>query len=389
MDTIVSGFELSGRLTLPPFKSQVIRLLILNALVGIKPCSVLDHGVVYCDDIVSAAKAVEQAFCDAADPDEPIFVGASAALIRMLAPIMLFKAGSARFACEASLMRRDMSELIKGLGCAVTHDHSHNIITFSGGRLNGEYYTVHAERSSQFASGMLIASAVNGFRVRIVSPVSVPYIELTLECLKRFGCEFKKHSNGYLWPIGRLHACERSAFMPDSSYAANFIAAGFIRGVQKRIVFEGCNADMELEEAVISELLVKNKVDVSNCPDLFPLLAVCALNKSENTFIVGTGRLRDKESDRVASVSALVSSLGGRMEEYSDSVVIHGCGGKLRGGTVDGFGDHRIVMAASIASLMCSEPVLIKGAEAVSKSAPGFFDDFRSLGGEAYEYDRN
>ena len=82
----------------------------------------------------------------------------------------------------------------------------------------------------------------------------------------------------------------------------------------------------------------------------------------------------------------MINSIGGLMIAVGDAALIRGCGGRLRGGVVDSFGDHRIVMAAAIASLMCEGGVIVRGAECVRKSAPGFIDDFRRLGGTADEY---
>lgn len=82
-----------------------------------------------------------------------------------------------------------------------------------------------------------------------------------------------------------------------------------------------------------------------------------------------------------------IRSLGGSAECGENNIIIHGTG-SLRGGTVDSFHDHRIVMAAAIASLICSNPVVIRGFEAVNKSAPQFFNDFQALGGTVIEYVR-
>lgn len=82
-----------------------------------------------------------------------------------------------------------------------------------------------------------------------------------------------------------------------------------------------------------------------------------------------------------------IRSLGGSAECGENNIIIHGTG-TLRGGTVDSFHDHRIVMAAAIASLICSNPVVIRGFEAVNKSAPQFFNDFQALGGTVVEYVR-
>jgi 3-phosphoshikimate 1-carboxyvinyltransferase len=87
-----------------------------------------------------------------------------------------------------------------------------------------------------------------------------------------------------------------------------------------------------------------------------------------------------KESDRLTAVCRMLGVLGGQAEEGADYLTVHGVP-TLRGGTVDGCGDHRIVMAAAIAATACTEPVTISGAEAVAKSYPDFFDVYRALGG--------
>ncbi len=97
------------------------------------------------------------------------------------------------------------------------------------------------------------------------------------------------------------------------------------------------------------------------------------------TEIYNAARLRIKESDRLATVSALLRSLGGTVAEYPDRLVIQG--GGLHSGTVDGANDHRIVMAAAVAGMFSDGPVTVTGVEAVGKSYPDFFADYQKLGG--------
>ena len=97
--------------------------------------------------------------------------------------------------------------------------------------------------------------------------------------------------------------------------------------------------------------------------------------------ISGASRLRLKESDRLAAVSDALNSLGASVAVTDDGLHIRGASG-LRGGKVDGRADHRIVMTAAIASATCDKTVEITDAEAVSKSYPSFWDDFRQLGGK-------
>jgi len=121
-------------------------------------------------------------------------------------------------------------------------------------------------------------------------------------------------------------------------------------------------------------------LDISGCPDLLPPLAVMAAVRQGTTHFVNAARLRIKESDRLATVSAMLTALGGHTDELPDALIVHG-GKPLVGDTVDGANDHRIVMAAAIAATVCQRPVTILGAEAVKKSYPDFWDEYQRLGG--------
>ena len=120
---------------------------------------------------------------------------------------------------------------------------------------------------------------------------------------------------------------------------------------------------------------------MSGCPDLLPPLAVMAAVRKGTTRFVNAARLRLKESDRLATVCRMLKALGGACAEEADSLTVYGVPG-LPGGVVDGANDHRIVMSAAVAATRCQEPVVIRGAEAVKKSYPGFWRDYEGLGGE-------
>ena len=125
-------------------------------------------------------------------------------------------------------------------------------------------------------------------------------------------------------------------------------------------------------------------IDAGNIPDLVPpLAAVAAASPGESRF-VNAGRLRLKESDRLQSVCAMLKALGAEAEEKPEELIIRGKQ-TLRGGVVDSFRDHRIAMSAAVAALACREPVTILGAEAVEKSYPAFWQDYRRLGGRIRE----
>ena len=116
-------------------------------------------------------------------------------------------------------------------------------------------------------------------------------------------------------------------------------------------------------------------------PDLLPILAVCAAFAEGTSHFTNAERLRIKESDRLSAVAELLHAIGGQADELPDGLTV--CGGQITGGTVDAQNDHRLVMAAAVAALRCTEPVTILGAEAVNKSYPSFFADYCHLGGIA------
>ena len=102
------------------------------------------------------------------------------------------------------------------------------------------------------------------------------------------------------------------------------------------------------------------------------------------THIVGAERLRFKESDRLRAVTEILSGLGADITEEPAGLMIRGTK-TLSGGEADSFGDHRIVMMAAAAACIAEQDIIIRGAEAVNKSYPGFFEDYRKLGGEVRE----
>ena len=120
-------------------------------------------------------------------------------------------------------------------------------------------------------------------------------------------------------------------------------------------------------------------VDARDIPDLVPVVAAVAAAVPGTSRITGAARLRLKESDRLATTARALNALGGQVEETEDGLLIHGKA-QLDGGRVDAAGDHRIAMAAAVASGACTGPVVIAGGQAVEKSYPTFWRSLRLLG---------
>ena len=131
--------------------------------------------------------------------------------------------------------------------------------------------------------------------------------------------------------------------------------------------------------ALLPRLLAENcTVSAADIPDLIPILSIVAAARHGATF-TQIERLRLKESDRVDAIISMLTALGGKAEATENTLTVYPA--KLSGGTVDGYNDHRIVMSAAIASTVCEAPVTILGADAVNKSYPHFWAEFRRLGG--------
>ena len=110
-------------------------------------------------------------------------------------------------------------------------------------------------------------------------------------------------------------------------------------------------------------------------------MAVAAATAEVSTHIYNAGMLRIKESDRLAAMYDCRSKVGADISEEPEGLIIKVVP-KLKGGTVDGYNDHRIVMAMAVASIVSENPIIIEGAQAINKSYPGFFDDIKHMGVE-------
>ena len=121
------------------------------------------------------------------------------------------------------------------------------------------------------------------------------------------------------------------------------------------------------------------EADLSDCPDLFPIVCTLCASAEGRSRLTGLSRLRLKESDRIAAMAEGLTRMGAKIRCDLDSVTI--TGGPLRGAEIDPWGDHRIAMSLAVLALNAGGETTIRNAECVSKSYPGFWDDLKSIGG--------
>ena len=284
--------------------------------------------------------------------------------------------------------------------CLCAADFEVGALTVSGKLTPGEY-AIEANVSSQFITGLLFALSLLPYPSTLLLKgeiESAPYINMTLETLTKFKASPIAVGGGRLLGVpGYLAQPLRTPgniyTEGDYSGAAFLLAAGAIG--KEPVTVTGLSVPSAQGDMAILELLDKFgakidfdeqnraftvspaplhgiQIDAKQIPDLVPILAVVAAAATGDTEITGAARLRLKESDRISTTAAMLRALGGEVEEKEDGLLIHG-GKPLAGGLVDGAKDHRIVMSAAVASLLCEGKVTVMGAQAADKSFPTFF----------------
>ncbi len=316
-------------------------------------------------------------------PMPELFCGESGSTLRFLLPVAAALGVSCAFTGAGRLPERPNAPLTEALNAhGVRADRDRLPIRLCG-RLRGGEYEIAGDISSQYITGLLFALPLCGedSALRLTTPLaSASYVDITLDVLARFGIRIDRAPEGWAVPGGQRYASPGEVCAEgDWSAAAFWLAANRLGG---EVACEGLREDSAQGDRAIGGLLgqLGGEIDATDTPDLVPALAVAAAVHPGTTRITGAARLRLKESDRLSAVAQMLRALGGRAEETADGLMIEGVA-RLKGGEVDGQNDHRIVMAAAIAATVAAGPVRITGAEAVEKSYPAFFDDFRRLGG--------
>lgn len=252
------------------------------------------------------------------------------------------------------------------------------------GNLESGTYELRGDVSSQFITGLIFALVYLGgdSTIRIRPPFeSRPYIHLTIAALNSFGAkvEFENEFTIRIQP-SCMHSFS-GKIEGDYSNAA-FLAAFNHIGSDVRIgnlneeSLQGDRVFKEYFEQISEGTPV---LDISDCPDLGPVLIALASLKNGAVFI-GTDRLKAKESDRGMGMQEELKKLGGGVVFGDNKIFVPKQELKYRSIPINGHNDHRIVMAMSV--ILSKTGGVLEGAEAVRKSYPGFFDDIKQLGAE-------
>lgn len=414
MDMRITPGTLSGKIKVPPSKSMAHRLTICAALAGgtsrispIEPTKDMQATIAAAKSLGASVSGdgaiISVRGINEIPPRAEIDCGESGSTLRFFVPVAAALGVSASFRGHGRLPQRPMAELSGALaGHGVTVGKKSGEILSVSGKLEPGLFEIGGDVSSQYVTGLLLALPLLSAdsEIALTSPLqSRGYVDMTVRALKEFGVTVKETANGWHVPGNQAYDPRNCMVEGDYSNAAFWLCSAVLDGEIEAFGLDlrSAQGDMRILELVkqfgadlsikTSSVIVRKSnckaisLDISQIPDLMPILAVTAAFANGTTEIYNAARLRLKESDRLATVAAGLKALGAGVIEYPEKLVIIGQERLRGGGAVDSAGDHRIAMSMSIAAAYCQKPSVILGADCVDKSYPGFYEDFAMLGG--------
>ncbi len=423
MKVTLSPSKLNGTVSAPPSKSCMHRALICAAAAD-RPTKIITNS--YSEDTKATIECLKSLGAEIEYTKDGVTVypiqkqdgecvlncRESGSTLRFMLPFAAALGSKCTFVGAERLGQRPLLPLCEVLnknGVSTSYGESF-LPCKTEGQLSGNVFEIPGNISSQFITGLLLALGLTGGgEIKATTPIkSGPYIDITINIMKKFGVTVEKIENGYIVPEGqRFTSPEIFEIEGDWSNGAFWLVAGAI-GSENGITctslcedtFQGDSRVLEILSEMgaditcsKNEITVKKSklkaitVDCADIPDIVPILCVAAVATEGTTVFENIQRLRDKESDRVKTTVDMIKNLGGEIDFDENNIYV--TGSALADGEITSANDHRIAMSGAIASLICYGDVTIDIAEAVCKSYPDFYKKFTMLGGKCSElYDR-
>lgn len=390
MDITIYPQKLRGSIAAIPSKSQAHRLLICAAFAD-QPTTLLCpdtnrdmEATADClrslgAEIVRTEGSYQVTPCKEIPTTATLPCCESGSTLRFILPVVGALGVDATLTMEGRLPQRPLSPLweeMERMGCSLSRP-TEKAIRCQGKLRSGDYF-IDGGISSQFITGLMLALSLleEESHLHITGEIqSAPYIDMTREAMALFSVTGDSFGNRKFTSPGEL------TVEGDWSNGAFFLAA---KALGSDLTVTNLNEHSRQGDRTVFELLPQLQatcptISAADIPDLVPILSVVAAANHGAVF-TNIQRLRLKESDRVASVIAMLENLGGSAKATEDILTVFPA--TFTGGTVDSCNDHRIAMAAAIAATVCTQPVTVLGAEAVKKSYPQFWAEYRRLGGK-------
>lgn len=415
-DVKFSPFVPNGTVNVPPSKSDVHRAIICAAMAnGVSRIS----PVALSNDIKATVGCIKALGADAVLENNVLTVdgtnmyknktalldcGESGSTLRFFIPIAAVGNINATFVGKGKLPQRPIGIFTEALPKAGTVCKTEGGLPLEiKGQLKSGIFKIPGNVSSQFITGLLLALPIleGDSEIVLTSPLeSVGYIAMTIRTMKQFGVNIQATEKGWHIKGGQSYKTCDYTTDGDWSQAAFFMVLGAVSG---KVTVKGVAKDSTQGDKKCAEILARfgakvtqldNEVtvekgelkaitiDASQIPDLVPVLSVCAAFAEGTTKIINAERLRIKECDRLKATAELLNNLGGKVKELSDGLEITGVS-SLKGGNVNGYNDHRIVMSAAVCAARSDEDITATFAMSINKSYPDFYIDYNSIGGKA------
>jgi 3-phosphoshikimate 1-carboxyvinyltransferase len=412
MNVTIHPGRIHGVVKAPASKSLTQRAIAAGLLGG---GSTVVRNPSYCNDSLAAIGIAQMLGADIstfpdhiemkeglrAVSDVTLNCGESGLALRMFAPLASTIASSVVMTGEGSLAGRPVkmiSDALPQFGVQVKTTDGHLPVTMTGKLLPGKA-VIDGSSGSQLLTGLLMALPVleSDSEIKVINLKSKPYIDLTIGLLGKFGIRVINEEYSFFRIPGRQsYKPQEYDVEGDWSGAAFLLVAGAIAGEVTVINLDSHSA--QADRAVMDALQQANaritvqgnsvtasksdlrafEFDATDCPDLFPPLAVLAAYCRGVSRIRGAGRLATKESDRSKAITDVLHALKINVFTEDDVMVIEG--GDVSGTNVSSHNDHRIAMMAAVAALGGRGEVTITGAEAVNKSFTEFFGTMKQIG---------
>lgn len=412
-DIVFRGGRAEGKVSPPPSKSHTHRAIIMSALsegrcevssplISFDTRATMD-AVRAMGAVVTEREGSVTVECESIHaPDRTIDVMNSGTTMRLMTGISSLFSEKVVLTGDSSIQKRPMGPLLDSLSAAGVECSS------NGGKppvevrgpITGSELVIDGGVSSQFVSSLIMSSPLTGrpTDVRITGHlVSKPYIDITTSMMGKFGVEVTEEGNVF-------HA-EPQHYMPtDYRVPADFSSSAFplvAGGIAGRVTARGmdmsdpqgdrkiidvlkeagCDVEVSGDEVTCSNTgrLEGAEIDMGDIPDLFPVVAVLLSTAKGRSRLYGAPHLRFKESDRIALTENMLRALGADIRGTEDGCVIEGVE-RLHGGRIEHNGDHRMMMAAAVASLVSDGPVSMENDACWNVSYPGFPEQMRSIG---------
>ena len=414
---IIKADKLVGEVSPPPSKSILHRYIIASSLA--KGISKIEN-ISYSDDIVATIEAMKKLGAKIEEKDDCLLIDGtktfdkeylnkgseidcneSGSTLRFLFPLSIVKENKVLFKGKGKLFKRPLSPYFENFDkYQIKYSYTNeNEILLDGVLKNGEY-EINGNISSQFITGLLFSlPLLNGNSKVIIKGKleSSSYIDITLDCLSKFGVKIINNSyQEFIIEGNQTYKSGNYEVEADYSQVAFFLVAN---SIGSDIKINGLNSNSLQGDKKIIDFVSKidnwNKnekliLDGSETPDIIPILSLKACTSKKEIEIVNIARLRIKESDRLNATVQELSKLGFDLIEKEDSILINSRKNFIYNSkefvSLSSYSDHRIAMTIAIASTCYEGEIILDNLDCVKKSYPNFWEIFLLLGGKIYEY---